>query len=76
MDLGGPKGYPHSGSSRGLREGRGSKVYGAWGTEGIPTQWEQQGTKVGGRVARGYGAWGTAGTPTQWEQQGTHRWEG
>ena len=69
MDLRRPKGYPHSGSSRGLRGGRGSRCYGAWGKAGTPTQ-------LGGRVAMGYGGWGTAGIPTQWEQQGTQRGEG
>jgi hypothetical protein len=76
MELVGQQGHPDSGSSRGLRGGRGSRDYGAWRTAGTPTQLEPQGTKVGGRVARGYGAWGTAGIPTQWEQQGTQRGEG
>jgi hypothetical protein len=44
MELGGQKGYPHSGGSRGLCGRKGSRGYGVCGTEEIPTQWEQQGT--------------------------------
>jgi hypothetical protein len=42
MELEGQEGHSHSGSISGLS--RGSRGYGAWGTEGIPTQWEQQET--------------------------------
>ena len=42
-----PPPFSVQGSSGGLRGGRDSRGYGSWGTKGIPTQWEQQGTQRG-----------------------------
>ena len=42
-----PPPFSVQGCSGGLRGGRCSRGYGSWGTEGIPTQWEQQGTQRG-----------------------------